>query len=229
MAEAQEIKENRRGRPSHGRWRPPRLVIEFLIIFVLLPVAFALRPFPIPALPVLWLATAYCCAVLRREPQFESHRLWNRDALAASWRSIVALFVPAAAALTVAVRVLAPGLFLNMPRRYPLIWAVIMILYPMLSVVPQTLVYRAFLFDRYREIFGGEAALIVASAATFAWLHIALRNWIAPILTLPAGLLFAWRYARTRSVAASAFEHALYGCAVFTLGLGAYFYTGAAR
>jgi uncharacterized protein len=104
-----------------------------------------------------------------------------------------------------------------------------MVLYPLLSVVPQTLIYRAFLFERYREIFRGQAVLIAASAVSFAWLHIALRNWVAPLLTLPAGLLFAWRYARTHSLAASAFEHALYGCAVFTLGLGAYFYTGAAR
>jgi membrane protease YdiL (CAAX protease family) len=222
VAEVQAIKENRRGRLSH-------LAVEFLIVFVLLPTAFRLRPFPIPALPVLWVVAAYCYSVLRRQLQFESQTLWNRHALLASWRPIVALFVPAAAALTLAVRVFAPGLFLNMPRRYPLFWALIMVLYPLLSVVPQTLVYRAFLFERYGEIFRGEAALILASGATFAWLHIALRNWIAPFLTLPAGLLFAWRYARTRSVAASAFEHALYGCAVFTLGLGAYFYTGAAR
>jgi membrane protease YdiL (CAAX protease family) len=222
VAEVQAIKENRRGRLSH-------LAVEFLIVFVLLPTAFRLRPFPIPALPVLWVVAGYCYSVLRRQPQFESQTLWNRHALLASWRPIVTLFVPAAAALTLAVRVFAPRLFLNMPRRFPLFWALVMVLYPLLSVVPQTLVYRAFLFERYREIFRGEAALILASGATFAWLHIALRNWIAPFLTLPAGLLFAWRYARTRSVAASAFEHALYGCAVFTLGLGAYFYTGAAR
>jgi membrane protease YdiL (CAAX protease family) len=205
------------------------LAFEFLGLFVLLPAAFALRPFPIPALPVLWAAAAYCYVVLRREPQFEAAKFWNREVLAAWWRPIVALFVPAAVALTLAVRAFAPGLFLNMPRRNPLFWALIMVLYPLLSVVPQTLVYRAFLFQRYRAFFRAEPALIVASAAAFAWLHIALRNWLAPFLTLPAGLLFAWRYARTRSVLASAFEHALYGCAVFTLGLGVYFYTGAAR
>jgi len=138
----------------------------------------------------------------------------------------VALFVPAAAALTLAVCAFAPGLFLNMPRRKPLFWALIIVLYALFSVAPQTLVYRAFLFQRYRAFFRAEPALTVASAAAFAWLHIALRNWLAPFLTLPAGLLFAWRYARTRSVLASAFEHALCGCAVFTLGLGVYFYTG---
>jgi membrane protease YdiL (CAAX protease family) len=222
VAELQGVKQERRGRLSH-------LALEFLILFVVLPAAFAARPFPIPALPILWVVTAYCYLVLRRHPQFEGTTFWSRQALAGCWRPIVTLFVPVAAALTLAVRVFAPALFLNMPRRNPLLWAGIMIFYPLLSVIPQTLVYRAFLFERYRALFCAEPARILASAAAFAWLHIALRNWLAPLLTLPAGLLFAWRYSRTRSVLASAFEHALYGCVVFTLGLGAYFYTGAAR
>jgi membrane protease YdiL (CAAX protease family) len=222
VAEAQGIKPDRRKRLS-------RLAVEFLILFVLLPVAFALRPFPIPALPVLWTVTAYCYLVLRREPRFEMPTFWGRRAIWACWRPILTLFVPVAAALTLAVRLFAPGLLLNMPRRNPLFWAVIMVLYPLLSVLPQTLVYRVFLFERYRAFFRGDRALILASAAAFAWLHIALGNWLAPLLTLPAGLLFAWRYARTGSVLASAFEHALYGCAIFTLGLGAYFYSGATR
>jgi CAAX protease family protein len=91
--------------------------------------------------------------VLRRQPQFESAKFWDRHALAALWRPIVALFVPAAAALTLAVRAFAPGLFLNMPYRNPLFWALIMVLYPLLSVVPQTLVYRAFLLQRSRPVY----------------------------------------------------------------------------
>ena len=89
MAEAQGIKEDRRGRLS-------QLAIEFVVLFVLLPALFALRPFPIPALPILWLVTAYCYWVRRRQPQFGAADLWNRQALAASWRPIVALFLPAA-------------------------------------------------------------------------------------------------------------------------------------
>jgi len=39
-------------------------------------------------------------------------------------------------------------------------------------------------------------------------------------------LLFAARYAETGSLATSSFEHALYGCWLFTVGLGQYFYHG---
>ena len=64
------------------------LAFEFLVLFVLLPAAFALRPFPIPALPVLWAVTAYCYVVLRRQPQFEAPKFWDRQALAAWWRRL---------------------------------------------------------------------------------------------------------------------------------------------
>jgi hypothetical protein len=40
------------------------------------------------------------------------------------------------------------------------------------------------------------------------------------------GLLFAARYAETNSLFTSSFEHALYGCWLFTIGLDPYFYHG---
>jgi membrane protease YdiL (CAAX protease family) len=68
--------------------------------------------------------------------------------------------------------------------------------------------------------------MIVASAAAFAFLHIIFRNSLAVALTFAGGLLFSARYAETSSLATSSFEHALYGCWLFTLGLGQYFYHG---
>jgi membrane protease YdiL (CAAX protease family) len=68
--------------------------------------------------------------------------------------------------------------------------------------------------------------MILASACAFAFLHIIFRNWLAVALTFGGGLLFAARYAETGSLATSSFEHALYGCWLFTVGLGQYFYHG---
>jgi membrane protease YdiL (CAAX protease family) len=68
--------------------------------------------------------------------------------------------------------------------------------------------------------------MIAASAAAFAFLHIIFRNWIAVALTFAGGLLFAARYAETDSLFTSSFEHTLYGCWLFTIGLGQYFYHG---
>jgi hypothetical protein len=57
-------------------------------------------------------------------------------------------------------------------------------------------------------------------------MHLVFRNPIAPTLTFFGGILFAWRYQHTQSLALSSLEHALYGCLLFTVGLGQYFYGG---
>jgi len=65
--------------------------------------------------------------------------------------------------------------------------------------------------------------MILANAASFAFMHIIFHNPIAVIFTFVGGALFAWRYYQTRSLFVSSVEHALYGCWMFTVGLGQYF------
>jgi uncharacterized protein len=79
---------------------------------------------------------------------------------------------------------------------------------------------------RYHELVSSPAAVILLSAATFSFMHIIFRNPIAMALTFLGGILFAWRYHHSGSLAAATFEHALYGCLLFSLGLGEYFYRG---
>ena len=49
---------------------------------------------------------------------------------------------------------------------------------------------------------------------------------LAVALCVIGGWLFADTYSRTRSLWLASAEHALYGCLVFTVGLGRYFYGG---
>jgi membrane protease YdiL (CAAX protease family) len=139
---------------------------------------------------------------------------------------ILAIFAVGALGIWVGARRFAPELEWSFVRQQPVFWAVVMVAYPVLSVYPQGLLYRAFFFERYAGLFPGKWAMIVASAAAFAFLHIIFRNWLAVGLTFAGGLLFAERYAETGSLATSSFEHALYGCWLFTVGLGQYFYHG---
>jgi len=102
-----------------------------------------------------------------------------------------------------------------------------MALYPVLSVYPQGIIYRAFFFERYRGLFPNALLLIMMSALAFSFAHIIFRNPIALSFTFIGGLLFSWRYSGTGSLFTSSLEHALYGCWMFTIGLGQYFYKGA--
>jgi membrane protease YdiL (CAAX protease family) len=114
-------------------------------------------------------------------------------------------------------------------RSHPAFWLVVMVAYPVLSVYPQGIIYRAFVFERYRGLFPGTLLMIFVSAAVFGFSHIIFRSPWSVVLTFAAGLLFAWRFSVTNSLLVSALEHALYGCYMFTVGLGGLFYHGAGR
>ena len=202
------------------------LLLEFLILFVALPLAYRFSPVRIPALPLLWIVTAYAWWQLLRDRRFDRTLLWNAAALPGRLIAILTIFVVVAFLLWLGVHRFAPQLEWSFVRQHPAFWGVVMVVYPVLSVYPQGLLYRAFFFSRYAAFFPERWTMIVASAAAFAFLHIIFRNWLAVALTFAGGLVFAARYAETGSLATSSLEHALYGCWIFTVGLGQFFYHG---
>ena len=202
------------------------LIVEFLSVFVALPLAYCFSPVRVPALPLLWLVTGYALWQLLRDPRFDRAHLWNPAPLPDHLGSILAIFAFVAAGLWLGVHRFAPQLEWSFVRSNPTFWAIVMVAYPVLSVYPQGILYRAFFFERYATLFPGKWTMIVASAAAFAFLHIIFRNTLAVALTFAGGLLFAFRYAETNSLLTSSVEHALFGCWLFTVGLGQYFYHG---
>jgi membrane protease YdiL (CAAX protease family) len=203
--------------------------VEFLLLFVAGPTLFAFTRHRIPAIPALWVVTGYCLFVLLNDPQFERKRLWNAVGVVRYVPGILALFTVVVMIGIVLVRMYAPDTFLSFPKSNPGFWGLVMVLYPVLSVYPQGIVYRAFVFERYRGLFGSGWGIVLAAAAAFAWVHVVFRNPLAVGLTFLAGMLFAFRYLETGSLFVSSFEHALYGCAIFTIGLGRWFYSGAVQ
>ena len=212
--------------PAHAS-QPITLVSELIILFVVLPLGFRFKLVPLPPIPALWLLAAYCLYRLFSDAAFDRKLLWNPGSLLPAAAQIFAIFAVSAVLIGAGVYFFAPRLLFNFVRRAPAFWALVMLLYPALSVYPQGVIYRAFFFERYRALFPNPAVLIATSAVAFSFAHIIFRNPIAVILTLLGGLLFAWRYAETGSLFTSSFEHALYGCWMFTIGLGEYFYKGA--
>ena len=206
---------------------PWTLIVELVVLFVILPLAFRFKPFPFPPIPALWLLAAYCLYRLFHDSGFDRKLFWNGHAFAGVALQVLLIFSLTAALIGVAVYLFAPQMLFNFVKRAPLFWALVMVLYAVLSVYPQGIIYRAFFFERYRTLFPNSVLLIVVSAVAFSFAHIIFRNPIAVIFTLVGGLLFAWRYSETGSLFTSSFEHALYGCWMFTVGLGQYFYKGA--
>jgi len=118
--------------------------------------------------------------------------------------------------------------FLYLPLERPFVWIAIMFLYPLLSVFPQELIFRSYMFERYGAIFSGKN-IVYMSAFAFGFMHIIFGNFIAFFMTIFGGYLFASTYYRSRSILLVSIEHALYGDVIFTSGLGYYFFTGAIK
>ena len=140
---------------------------------------------------------------------------------------ILVTFALLASCIAVLAYALRPDMLFNFVHRAPGLWVAVMVLYPVLSVYPQGIIFRAYFVHRFRPVFPRRNWMILASATEFAFIHIIYRNPVAMVFSFAGGVLFTWRYYRTGSLLLSSFEHALYGCWMFTVGLGPYFYKGA--
>ncbi len=202
-----------------------RLFSEFLVIFALGPLVVWLigqwQPGVLVTLiPLLWLAALGCAVVLLLDRRFDRGRFCRLRVPRRAWPVVLGRFALLAALLVVLVALLRPESLLNLPRQQPGRWVVLMLLYPWLSVYPQGIIWRAFLLHRYAPLFGMGWAAIVVAAAAFAWAHAPFDNIPALGLTFIGGLMFTHTYLKYRSLWLAFFEHTLYGCFVFTIGLG---------
>ena len=102
----------------------------------------------------------------------------------------------------------------------------IFIFYPIFSAFPQEFIFCSFFFKRYRSLFKSEKKMIIMSSLIFCFAHIFAINWVAPLLGIFGGLLFAITYSKTKSLLLVSFEHALYGNTLFFIGLGWFFWGG---
>jgi len=118
-------------------------------------------------------------------------------------------------------------LLFSLIKRSPVLWAAIMVLYPVISVYPQELLFRTYFFHRYEALFGSRLRMIAASAVAFGFVHIVFGNWISVALCTIGGVLFATTYEETGSLVLTCMEHAVFGNFIFTIGLGKFFVPGA--
>lgn len=211
--------------------------IEFSVLFLGVPLAsvFVARSFRgddawllAGAMPLALAVTASFAALLALwvDPTFNLRRLGVANATRGDVRSVLALAGGAALGMTLAVAAVRPAWLFWFPRHHSGLWVLFLIFYPLLSVYPQELVYRAFFFHRYRPLFGAGRVMVAANAIAFGYLHVIFANPMAVLLASIGGVVFAYRYDRTRSLLLVTFEHGLYGILLITIGLGPYFYTG---
>ena len=206
--------------------RPLFLAIEFAAIYVIVPLLIYYRRIPNLPIPYLLIIALMAFLLLRRDPTFDLSQLTQWGNIRPFLSSILIRDAVCVAGLGIAVYFLAPQLLFFLIRRSPLLWALIFLLYPLLSVYPQEFLYRAFFFRRYQPLFGRGWGMLFASALAFGFVHIIFRNWLAVGLCVIGGFLFSLTYKASGSLLLACLDHAIFGNFLFTIGLGQFFYHG---
>lgn len=201
--------------------------IEFTILFGVLPVALYLSASRLGIYLTLWGAGLYALIGLWRQPRFSWQAVWHGEGWReAPRRRALFRFLFLAAVLAALTLFLMPERFFRFPLERFTLWLAVMVLYPLLSIIPQEIFFRSYYFAR----FGGAVARgwsgMLANGLVFGLSHIVLNNWVAPSCCALAGTLWAISYQQHRSLKWAVIEHSLYGCWVFTVGIGWYFFTG---
>jgi membrane protease YdiL (CAAX protease family) len=201
-----------------------KLISELISIYLLLPTALILLRENLRGafIPILLVLSGLAFRHLHKDPTFDRSAWLSRAKNGGLWKRLIfgAVFLLAILA------VFRSELLFELPCTRPITWLAVCLLYPLVSVYPQELLYRAFFFHRYRPLFSSERTMIWINAALFGYLHLIFGNGTAVLLTTAGGWLFASTYLRTRSVWAVSIEHALWGMLLFTIGYSHYF-TGA--
>lgn len=201
------------------------LATEFICIFFVLPILFTINlrgthPFPFIVASGLF-ATFY----LLNAKGFPRASFGDLFSLRDHGKRIIMTLFPLVLFTLITIALIKPEYLFNYPRHKTTLWLAIIILYPLLAVYPQELFYRAFLFHRYQSLFPGKQSMVFVSALTFGFAHIIYGNIPAVLLTMIGGYLFALTYQRSKSILVVSLEHALYGCLLYTIGLGQFIHT----
>jgi membrane protease YdiL (CAAX protease family) len=202
-----------------------RLWVEFMLLFLIAPVVMAVALPPSAMFSALFAVTAVGVVLLHRTPGFRWHDLtrgWDRI----SWRFVLVFAVATVACGATVMALIAPSALFGLVRSNPGLMVMIALLYPVLSALPQEIVFRPLFFRRYGPILPGLNAAVVLNAAVFSLAHLMYWNWIVAAMTFSGGLAFAWAYEARRNFPEALVLHAVAGVIAFALGLGILFYSG---
>lgn len=192
---------------------------EFFLLFIIFPISLALKyAFQIKLL-LGFLGFVYVLYILLKinkntfkiDDKIEWKRFWKQTLIKLLVIVIITTFF---------VWFTNKEALFNVILNKPWLWLIILFVYALLSVYPQELIYRTFFFQRYEILFKNKNLFLFVNAVVFSLGHIFFKNTLVIVLTFFGGLLFAFTFTKSRSTLLVSIEHAIYGCWLFTVGMG---------
>ena len=209
--------------------------LELIILFGVLPLVLLImrsNGIRIPPLPLLWIGAVACVILMRRhgkrgvgvatEDEERRTKAGRADLIEAL------LLVSLCSVLLLALYpLITTSPMFEFPRERPIVWLVVLCLYPILSVVPQGIIFRRWFNLRYTALLGSGGTMIAIGALCFGFSHMLFGNVVAPVITAIGGALFMRTYLKSGSGWLADLEHAVLGNVAFTIGYGQWLYSGA--
>lgn len=194
-------------------------LIELFSLFIILPILFSLSFDIIVKLGIGLLAFLYVIWILLKVEGVKLNLSetinWKQFLKTTSLKLIVVVI-----ASTLFVWFFYKESFFHVVADTPDIWIKFLFIYTIISVFPQELVYRTFFFKRYKILINNNSLFQFINAVIFSLGHIFFKNPLVIGLTFIGGLVFATTYNKHRSTILVTLEHSIYGCWLFTVGLG---------
>ncbi|WP_136685906.1 CPBP family intramembrane glutamic endopeptidase [Falsirhodobacter xinxiangensis] len=197
---------------------------EFVGFYVVIPVLVAVFLPPGRLFEALFVFMLAGLALLAFTPGFEWRELL-RGWRAIDWPRVGVLSVVTLLAGVIVMQMAAPARMFSLLDR-PQMLLTIAVFYPLLSALPQEVVFRALYFRRYRDIVPEGIPGLLLNAGLFSLAHLMYWNSIVMVMTFAGGFVFAWAHIVRRSFPMAWVMHSVAGLIVFACGLGIYFYSG---
>ena len=198
--------------------------VEFAALYVGAPLAIALF-LPVRMMfPALFGLTLVGLFLLWRTGGFDWRSLlrgWGR----VRPRHLAAIALATLAAGWLVLALTRPEALFGFARRDPRFLLLVWALYPVLSALPQELIFRPLFFHRFGGLFPDARTAVLVNAAVFSLAHLMYWSVIVALMTFAGGLIFARAYLRDGFPAAWML-HAVAGNVLFAVGMGVYFYSG---
>ncbi len=213
---------------AHHPRRRARLWAEFLILFAGVPLLLAFGLEARMMWPLLGACFAVGLGLLAVTPGFRWGELLHGPLIPRPVHFLGFLLVTLALCFGL-VLWLIPGALFWLPQRRPELWLTIVLLYPVLSALPQEIIFRVLFFRRYGLLFPSRAVGVAVNAALFGLAHLFLSNWVSLAMTVAGGAIFAWAHLSgpRPNLLFPLLMHAIAGVIIFTCGLGRFFFHGA--
>ncbi len=141
------------------------------------------------------------------------------------WLEVLGIAVATLIAGVIILMISNPARLFDIPRNRPDMLLLIWPLYPLLSALPQELIFRPLFFHRYGALLPPGRGAIAINAAIFSFAHLMYWSWVVALMTFVGGWFFARAYLRHGFPAAWVL-HAVAGNILFAVGMGYYFYSG---